>query len=96
MINSPEFEKKQIVFAFLCDGEKVSFANDNLIVKDSSGKIKHQSTCYRLYLLFIIGHISVTSGILQKAHKFGFMIILMNHSLKVYEVLGGHMEGNVL
>lgn len=96
MINSPEFEKKQIVFAFLCDGEKVSFANDNLVVKDGSGKIKHQSTCYRLYLLFIIGNISVTSGILQKAHKFGFMIILMNHSLKVYEVLGGHMEGNVL
>ena len=96
MINAPEFEKKQILFAFLSSGDKVTFLNDNIVIKDCSGKIKHQSTCYRLYILFIIGHISVTSGILQKAHKFGFMIVLMNHSLKVYEVLGGHMEGNVL
>ena len=52
MINAPEFEKKQILFAFLSSGEKVTFLNDNVVIKDCSGKIKHQSTCYRLYILF--------------------------------------------
>lgn len=96
MMTKNEFEKKQILFAFLNAGEKVSFSNDNIIIKDPNGKVKHQSTCYRLFMVFIIGHISVTSGLLQRAHKFNFTIILMTPGLRIYEYLGTPMEGNVL
>ena len=96
MINGPEFSKKQIVFAFLSAGEKVSFSNDNIVVKDCDGKIKLQATCYRLHIIFIIGNMTVTSGLLQKAHKFGFAVVLMTPYFKVYEFLGGCMEGNTL
>lgn len=96
MMTKNEFEKKQILFAFLNAGEKVSFSNDNIIIKDINGKVKHQSTCYRLFMVFIIGHISVTSGLLQRAHKFNFTIILMTPGLRIYEYLGTPMEGNVL
>lgn len=91
-----EFDKKQILFAFLNAGEKVSFSNDNIVVKDANGVVKHQSTCYRLFMVFIVGHISVTSGLLQRAKKFGFVIVLMTPGLRIYEFLGGKMEGNVL
>ena len=96
MLNINEFEKKQIIFAFLSSGEKVSFSNDNIVVKDANGKIKHQSTCYRLFAVFVVGHITVTSGLIQRAHKFGFSIIFMTHGMKVYDFIGGKMEGNVL
>lgn len=96
MINAPEFAKKQIVIAMLSRGEKISFSNDNIIIKKEDGSIRHQSTCYRLFMLCIVGHISVTSGLLQKAQKFGFRIVLMTHSFKVYDTLGGKMEGNTL
>ena len=96
MMNVNEFEKKQILFVFLNRGEKVSFANDNIIVKDAEGKIKHQSTCYRLFMVFIVGSLSITSGIVQRAHKFGFPIVLMTTSMRVYDYMGGKMEGNVL
>ena len=96
MLNINEFEKKQIIFAFLSSGEKVSFSNDNIVVKDANGKIKHQSTCYRLFAVCVVGHITVTSGLIQRAHKFGFSIIFMTHGMKVYDFIGGKMEGNVL
>lgn len=96
MMNINEFEKKQLIFVFLNQRERVSFSNDNIIVKDPDGSIKHQSTCYRILAVIIVGHISVTSGLIQRAHKFGFPIILMTVSMRVYDYIGGRMEGNVL
>ena len=96
MINAPEFEKKQIIFAMLMDGEKISISNDNIVIKKKDGSIKHQSTCYRLFMLCVIGRISITSVVLEKSKKFGFVVVLMNHSLKVNEVLGCRMKGNTL
>ena len=65
-------------------------------MKDKNGTIKHQSTCYRLFMICVIGNISITSGLIQRSKKFGFSICLMSTTFKVYEVLGARMEGNTL
>lgn len=96
MLTEPDFKQKQIIFVMLSYGEKLSFKNDNIIVKDTDGKIKHQSTCYRLFALFVVGHISITSGLLQRAEKFGFTIVLMTHNLRVYGTWCCPTKGNVL
>ena len=66
---APEFEKKQIIFAMLTDGEKISFSNDNIVIKRKDGSVKHQSTFYRLFMLCVIGQITITSVVLEKAKK---------------------------
>ena len=96
MMSTRDFEYKQIAFVFTTRGEKLSFKNDNLIVMDTDGHIKHQSTCYRLFLLFICGDYCITSGLLERASKFGFNIVLMNPNLKVTKILPSKAEGNVL
>lgn len=96
MLTAPDFEQKQIIFALISDGDKLSFKNDNIIITDAEGVVKHQSTCYRLFALFIVGHICITSGLLQKAEKFGFSIIFMTHGLRVYGFWGLDNKGNVL
>jgi CRISPR-associated protein Cas1 len=96
MMSLPDFKEKQVVFALLSYGDKLSFKNDNLIIKDEDGETKLQITCYRLFAVFVIGHLTITSGLLQRAKKFGFSIVLMTHSLKVYGNLGCKCEGNVL
>lgn len=95
MIGLDEYSKKQLVFVFANDGEKLSFLNDNIIVKDKDGKLKHQSTCYRVCALFIIGSITITSGLIERSHKFCFPIFLMKMSLRTYDVIGFCAEGNV-
>lgn len=96
MMTTKDFEAKQLMFVTLHQGEKVSFRNDNILVKDKEGKIKYQITCYRIFALFIIGHFVLTSGLIQRSHKFGFPIFLMTSGFKLYESFGGKMEGNVL
>ena len=96
MISVDAFEKKQILFVFTRDGDKISFGNDNIIVKNGDGEIRHQSTCYRIFALFIVGDITITSGIIQKSKKFGFPIFLMSASLKTYDVIGHRTEGNFI
>ncbi|MDE0119028.1 MAG: type V CRISPR-associated endonuclease Cas1 [Bdellovibrionales bacterium] len=96
MLSTPDFREKQIILALLSHGDKLSFKNDNIIITDENKKIKHQSTCYRLFSLFVVGHLSITTGLLQRAKKFGFSIVFMNHSLKPYAYWNASAEGNVL
>lgn len=96
MLSTKDFKEKQILFVFLNRGEKISFKNDNIVIKDIDDKIKHQSTCYRLFALFISGNLTITTGIIQRAEKFGFSIVLMTTNLRVYQVLLSKAEGNVL
>lgn len=96
MMSTRDFEYKQIAFVFTSEGEKISFKNDNLLISDKDGKTKHQSTCYRLFLLFICGDFSITSGLLDRANKFGFNIVLMSANLRVTKIIPSKAEGNVL
>lgn len=96
MMSTRDFEQKQFAFVFTEKGEKISFKNDNLIITDSEGKIKHQSTCYRLFLLFICGDACLTSGLLEHSKKFGFNIAFMSSNLRIRAILPSKAEGNVL
>lgn len=96
MLSAPDFRQKQIIVALLSRGDKLSFKNDNVVIKDADNIIKHQSTCYRLFALFIVGHVTITSGLLQRAKRFAFSIHLLNHNLKHYGSLQSAAEGNVV
>lgn len=96
MISLPDFEKKQIVVIFFNDGEKLSFSNENLVVKNKDGKIKLQCSCYRVFLVFAVGGFSVTSAIIDKASKFNFFIALMTAGFRLIELLGKGKDGNTL
>ena len=61
MLNANDFKKKQIIFLFTNVGEKLSFSNDNIVVKDKEGKIKYQSTCYRLFMICVINASNIVS-----------------------------------
>lgn len=95
-MSTRDFECKQIAFVFTSKGEKISFKNDNLLIQDEEGNVKHQSTCYRLFILFICGDYCITSGLLERASKFGFNIVLMSPNLRVKKIIPSKAEGNVL
>lgn len=96
MLERTDFEKKQILFMFASQGDKISFKNDNIVIRDREGKIKYQVTCYRVFILFVVGDMSITTGIIRCAKKFGFVICLMTQSFKLYSIIGNRMEGNTL
>ena len=97
MMSLPDFSYKQAIFYFSThDKSKLCFRADNLIIKDETGKIILQHSCYRTFALFIIGGFSLTHAIIQKAKQFGFPIILMSYNLRPYAYFNNRAEGNFL
>ncbi len=94
MIDQTDFIKKQMVFYFPCQGDKMTFQNDNLVIKDKDQKTKFQVTCYRVFIVFIVGDTTITTGLLSRANKFGFSLCLMNRNMKMYKFISARMEGN--
>lgn len=97
MMSWPDFAYKQIiVHQTKGRGEKIRFRADNIVILNSDGEVVLQHTCHRLFALFIIGEISMTSGLLRNSVKYGFPIILMSGSMRVVARFNCAAEGNTL
>ena len=96
MITAPDFKMKQILYIFCNEGEKFQIRNDNLLITDSEGKTKLQVTCYRIFLINIVGSCSLTSVLIKNAKKFGFYISLYSPGFHLIQVIGAAKEGNTL
>ncbi len=96
MLTKPDFLEKKVIFIFTHQGEKITFKNDNVVIKDKDGNIKFQLSCYNLFALFIVGDITLSSGIISRSKKFGFSIILFTQSFKLYTAISFTLEGNFL
>lgn len=97
MMSWPDFAYKQIIVHQIKGrGEKIRFRADNIVIMDSEENVILQHTCHRLFALFIIGEISMTSGLLRNSVKYGFPIVLMNGSLRVVAKFNCAAEGNTL
>jgi CRISPR-associated protein Cas1 len=96
VLTKPDFIEKKVILVFPQDGDKISFKNDNIVITDSDKKIKVQLSCYRLFAVFVVGGITLTSGIILRSKKFGFSIVLFSASFKVYSTINFSLEGNTL
>ena len=94
MIDQTDFKMKQFIFFIPMAGDKMSFKNDNIVIKDRNDKVRFQITCYRVFLIFVVGDTTITTGLLSRANKYGFSICLMNRNLKMYRFISSRMEGN--
>lgn len=96
MLSLPDFREKGLVICFTSEGQTISFKNDNLIVKDKDNTIILQHTCYLIFSVWIVGNITLTSGIIQRSKKYGFSIFIMSYGLKPQGVWNSGAEGNFL
>ena len=97
MMSWPDFEYKQIIVHQVRNkGERIRFRADNIVILDAEGSVVLQHTCHRLFALFIIGEISMTSVLLRNSVKYGFPIVLMSGSLRVVARFNCAADGNTL
>jgi len=97
MMSLPDFKEKQILFISNEQGleNKIQFKNDNIaFVKD--GKIINQISCYKVFAIFIIGDISITTILIKNCKKYGISLFLMKYNLEVYASFVSQAEGNYL
>ena len=97
MMSLPDFRYKQIVVHIACGrGERLKFRKDNIVIEDRDGNVLVQHSCHRLFALFIIGEISLTSVLVRQCVSFGFPIVLLGHNMRPIANIRCGAEGNTL
>ncbi|MGI6325091.1 MAG: type V CRISPR-associated endonuclease Cas1 [Bacilli bacterium] len=96
MITLPAFMYNKVLIVFPMQGDRISFSNDNIIIKDKEDKIKFQYSCYKLFIIYIVGGYTITSGLIEKAKKFGFSIVFLTTNFKISFSINFKTEGNFL
>ncbi|MEK7453200.1 MAG: type V CRISPR-associated endonuclease Cas1 [Patescibacteria group bacterium] len=97
MISLPDFKEKQILFVQINWGERgfLKFGNENIVFyKD--GKIENQASCHKVFAIFIIGDMAITSNLIKESKKHGISIFLMRYNFEVYADITASAEGNYL
>jgi CRISPR-associated protein Cas1 len=96
MLTEPKFMHSKIVVVMAGNSEKLSFKNDNLIVTDRDDNIKLQCSCYKIFAVFVVGGMSITTGIIERSKRFGFSIVFFSAGFRVYQTINFRTEGNTL
>ncbi|HRP90008.1 MAG TPA: type V CRISPR-associated endonuclease Cas1 [Edaphocola sp.] len=96
MLSYPDFKEKTIIISFSTEGQKLSFKNDNLIIKDKEDKILLQATCHKILAVWIVGNITISSGLMERSKKFGFPIYLLSINFRLIGLWNAATEGNFL
>ncbi len=97
MITFPDFKQKQVLFIKTERNfyNKIKFQNDNIVfLKDN--KIINRSSCHRIFSVFIIGDISITSELIKNGLKYGVSFFLLKNNFNLYASINSKAEGNYL
>lgn len=94
MISREDYINKKIIIINSVDGDKLSFKNDNILIKDENDIVKMQYTCYRVLAIFVIGPFSLTSGLAERLRKYKISIIFFKYSFRPYLTILNGVDGN--
>ena len=87
MLDINDFSKKQIIVYSPMKGDKLSYRNDNMIISNSDVGIKYQTSCFKIFMVLVIGDCTITTGLLRRAKKFGFSICFSSYQLRLYSTI---------
>lgn len=97
MISLPDFKEKQmlIVRAEWGARARLSFQNQN-IVFSKDGNVVNRISCHRVFAVFIIGDISITTRVMSNAAQYGVSLVFLKNNFEVYGSLTAKADGNYL
>lgn len=98
MLQLPDFIQKQIVIIDPRNGTGINdlkFKNENLVLY-RDGKIFNQISIHKIFAIFIVGEMTITSVLIKKVKKCGISIFLLNNNFEEYAAICGQAEGNYL
>ncbi len=97
MMSLPDFRYKQIIVHVAGgSGERLRFQADNIVLENRDGKVLVQHSCHRIFALFIIGEVSLTSVLIRQCTSFGFPIVLLGRNMRPIANIHCGAEGNTL
>lgn len=97
MISLPDFKEKQILLIKADWGERASvrFLNDNIVFM-KGGQVANKASCHKVFAVFVLGDIAVTTGLLKKGLQYGVSFFFLKNNFELYAPFLASAEGNYL
>lgn len=97
MLSIPDFKEKQILFIQPERNaeNRIKLINDNVAFLKGD-KVINQLSCHKIFAIFIIGDISITSVLVRNCLKCGISIFLLKNNFETYAAIGSGADGNYL
>lgn len=96
MLSFDDFDAKQLIVITAQEYKYLSLRAGNLLIKDKDNHVVHQFSCAKIFSLWIIGDVSITTKILNYLLKYGICIQLLNVFLTPKCLIGSPLQGNVI
>lgn len=97
MLTLPDFKEKQLLFIQTSRNvsNKLRFQNDNIVfTKDDA--VVDRASCHKVFAVFIIGDISITSELMKKGLEYGVSFFFLKNNFELYATINSAAEGNYL
>ena len=97
MISLPDFKEKQLLYIRAERGvfNKIRFQNDNIVfLKDDA--IINRASCHKVFAVFVLGDITITSGLMKDGIKHGVSFFFLKDNFESYANFGAVAEGHYL
>ncbi|PSO43267.1 hypothetical protein BRC19_01230 [Candidatus Saccharibacteria bacterium QS_5_54_17] len=95
MISLPDFREKQLLLiqAQWRDKPKLKFTNEN-IVFTKHDEIVNRASCHKVFAIYVIGDISVTTKLIRETAGYGISLYFLKHNFETYSSCLPQAEGH--
>lgn len=97
MLSLPDFKEKQLLFIQTERGvsNKIKFYNDNIVFTKDDAVI-NRASCHKVFCVFVIGDIAITSELMKNGLKYGVSFFFLKQNMEVYASVNAAAEANYL
>lgn len=97
MLSLPDFKEKQVLFIRAERGVSnvIRFLNDNIVFLKSD-EVVSRASCHKVFAVFVLGDISITSGLMKEGVRHGVSFFFLKDNFEQYASINASVEGHVL
>jgi len=97
MLTLPDFKQKQILFIQTDNNSenKIKFHNENIVFLKNDN-VENKASCHKVFCIFIIGNLSITTELIKQCKNFGISLFFLKPNLSLYAYINSIAEGNYL
>lgn len=97
MLSTQDINARNVIVINALDNKKFHMSLGNIVISDSAtNEVLTKLSCYKVLALFVVGHITITSNVLESLAKYGINLIMLKPNFRPFFTFGSSADANYL
>lgn len=97
MLSLQDIKVRNVIVVNALEQRKFNIALGNIVItNEETGEILTKLSCYKVLAIFVVGHLTITSQVLENLNKFGISLVLLKPNFRPFFNIGSSAEANYL